>query len=308
MAESNRKKREATERAREEEDHYENIITLTNTSTSCDVNSTETPLMPSNKRCRVVTNHKEDGRVQELGNNDTSLTGGSDIPLLNYDIGEVVTQTAKDIPLPNDSDEESTLSNDPEVQVKPWEERSLREILQSIGKGDFPPPHITLAEHNDIKHAKREFNRKIDEYINSMYYCKKCHRRKPGSKSNTGDQCKDCAKDLKNQSCKLSGSKKGIRRFTLENEMDPQTNVLTVTDGLPPLNQIEEMAIVRVHPFFAVYYLPNGTNAYKGGVINVMLNSQALDAQLAASATLPLSIKKLPALVLQKPDQNEPSG
>ena len=90
--------------------------------------------------------------------------------------------------------------------------------------------------------------------------------------------------------------------------MDPQTNVLTVKDGLPPLNQIEEMAIARVHPFFAVYYLPNGTNAYKGGVINVMLNSQALDAQLAASATLPLSIKKLPALVLQKPDQNEPSG
>ena len=256
LAETNRKKQEATQRAREEEDHYENIITLTNTSTSCDVNSTETPLMPSNKRCRVVTNRKEDGRVQELGNDDTSLMGGSDIPLLNYDIGEVVTQTAEYIPMPNDSDEESTLSNDPEVQVKPWEERSWREILQSIGKGDFLPPHITLAEHNDIKHAKREFNRKIDEYINSMYYCKKYHCRKPGSKSNTGDQCKDCAK----------------------------------------------------HPFFAVYYLPNGTNAYKGGVINVMLNSQALDAQLAASATLPLSIKKLPALVLRKPDQNEPSG
>jgi hypothetical protein len=182
---------------------------------------------------------------------------------------------------------------------------SIQECCDKISSGELNASDVQTLfvdqRHPDIAKCQEKFVKTMYEYAGSMGYCNICRERRPEMRFKSAGVCSECDSSYK---------KHGVYEFGADNNMDPfhwrnpnNGHTEDYPHHLPALKPIEEMMIALTYVYQKVYKLKNGTNGYRGQILNLEQNVHTL-----LDALVPHRPENLPLTIVRRADDRIPEG
>lgn len=141
---------------------------------------------------------------------------------------------------------------------------SINKCINIIKGGNLPP--ISLHRHPSTHLVQEQFNDFTHNQVaNYCHYCKERWCNLSGEWSNDIFECEKHISDRNGDVLKK-------RALSSENDLHPKSYL--INNILPPINDIEEMFLARIHVVMTAFKLEKGALGYKGNVLNMQQDLQ----------------------------------